>query len=236
MKVGIMQPYFMPYIGYWQLIGEVDKFVLLDDVNYIMRGYINRNTILLNGQTYRFTIPIYKASQNRLIMDTKLNFDQKEKTRFLRTVQNAYHKADYYDKVMPLLQKIIYYQEENLTKYIQFSIEQVKKYLNLTTEILVSSEIEKNDTLKGEDRIIEICRILGADTYINPSGGRALYHQERFIKENMQLYFIDTRMDQVIYKQCSKQFVENLSIIDLLLNISVEEIKSLLEKFQLSIK
>lgn len=68
MKIGIMQPYFMPYIGYWQLINEVDKFVLLDDVNYIMRGYINRNNILLNGEIYRFTIPVHKASQNKSVM------------------------------------------------------------------------------------------------------------------------------------------------------------------------
>lgn len=68
MKIGIMQPYFMPYIGYWQLINEVDKFVLLDDVNYIMRGYINRNNILLNGEIYRFTIPVHKALQNKSVM------------------------------------------------------------------------------------------------------------------------------------------------------------------------
>lgn len=84
MKVGIMQPYFMPYIGYWQLINVVDKFVLLDDVNYIMRGYINRNSILLNGKPYRFTLPVENASQNKLIMDTKLRFAQEKNRIFLR--------------------------------------------------------------------------------------------------------------------------------------------------------
>lgn len=79
MKMAIMQPYLFPYIGYWQLISAVDKFVLLDDVNFIKRGYINRNSILINGKAHMFSIPIRKASQNRLIMDTKLNFNEKEK-------------------------------------------------------------------------------------------------------------------------------------------------------------
>lgn len=236
MKIGIMQPYFMPYIGYWQLINEVDKFVLLDDVNYIMRGYINRNNILLNGEIYRFTIPVHKASQNKLIMDTKLKFEKQEKDRLMMTLRNAYHKADYYSKVMPLMETIIYNKEDNLTKYIQFSIESVKKYLNMTTPVLVSSELEKNNGLKGQERIIEICKRLGADIYINPSGGRRLYNQKRFLAENMKLYFIDTQVDQIIYRQCSNQFIQNLSIIDLLMNISVEEINMLLGKFELNLK
>lgn len=236
MKIGIMQPYFMPYIGYWQLIKEVDKFVLLDDVNYIVRGYINRNNILLNGEIYRFTIPVDKASQNKLIMDTKLKFGKQEKDRLLMTLRSAYHKAKYYSNVMPLMETIIYNQEDDLTRYIQFSIEKVKKYLNMTTPVLISSELEKDNGLKGEERIIEICKRLGADTYINPSGGRALYHHEHFLTENMKLYFIDMQVDQIIYRQCSNQFVQNLSIIDLLMNISVEEINLLLEKFQLNSK
>ena len=89
MKIGIMQPYFMPYIGYWQLIGAVDKFVILDDVNYIMRGFINRNSILLNGKPYRFTLPVEKASQNKLIQETALSFTQKSKMYFLKTICNA---------------------------------------------------------------------------------------------------------------------------------------------------
>ena len=82
MKIAIMQPYLFPYIGYWQLIYAVDEFVLLDDVNYIMRGYVNRNNILLNGKSHRFTVPIQKASQNKLIMETKLNFSDEDKRKF----------------------------------------------------------------------------------------------------------------------------------------------------------
>lgn len=144
MKVGVMQPYLFPYIGYWQLINAVDRFVILDDVNYIMRGYINRNSILLNGKPYRFTIPIKKASQNKLIMETELNFDLLAKEKFLQTIQTAYKKAPYYEKVMPMMIEIINQQESDLTRFIRFSIEKLMEYLHIQTEILVSSQLEKN--------------------------------------------------------------------------------------------
>ena len=234
MKVGIMQPYFMPYIGYWQLINAVDKFVILDDVNYIMRGYINRNSILLNGKPYRFTIPIEKASQNKLIMETKLNFTQDKKRDFLMTIHSAYGKAPYYDKVMPLIESIINNPERDLTAFIIYSIEKIMEYLGMHTELMVSSKIEKNPALKGEERIIEICKVIGADIYINPSGGRKLYHQEKFAKENIKLYFLDSCIDEIIYNQQQRNFETNLSIIDIVFLNELETIHEFLEKYDLN--
>lgn len=95
MKTAIMQPYFFPYLGYFQMFNAVDKFVLLDDVNFIMRGYINRNSILLNGKAHKFSIPLEKPSQNKLINETKLNFSLKDKENFLKTIQLAYKKAPF---------------------------------------------------------------------------------------------------------------------------------------------
>ncbi len=236
MKIAVMQPYFMPYIGYWQLINAVDRFVLLDDVNYITRGYINRNSILVNGKTFRFTIPIKKASQNKLIMNTMLNYDIKEKNNFISTLYNAYRKSDYYEEIMPIMEEIIHYEEEDLTKFILFSIEKVMEYLKINTPILLSSKIEKQFELKGEDRIIAICQKLGADTYINPSGGRMLYHRDRFIKENIELYFLDSMLGEIEYKQNTEKFIPNLSIIDVLMNASGYEINEMMKKYTLSTK
>lgn len=234
MKVGIMQPYFMPYIGYWQLINAVDRFVILDDVNYIMRGYINRNSILLNGKPYRFSIPIEKASQNKLIMETRLNFTPDKKHDFLLTVGNAYRKAPYFEDVMPLIKDVVKNPQADLTAFIRYSMEKVMQYLDLDTEILLSSEIEKNQMCKGEERIVEICKKLGADIYINPCGGRKLYHRDAFEKEHMQLFFLDTQSDYIVYKQARQEFMGNLSIIDIMMFNEIEKIQGFLERYELN--
>lgn len=233
MKIGIMQPYFMPYIGYWQLIGAVDKFVILDDVNYIMRGFINRNSILLNGEPYRFTLPVEKASQNKLIKETALSFTQKSKMDFLKTICNAYRKSPHFEEVMPLLTEAVNYEEADLTEFIRFSIEKVIAFLHIDTEILLSSQIDKDNTLKAEKRIIEICKALHADTYINPCGGRALYSHSDFEREGIDLFFLETKKENIIYNQNQDFFVENLSIIDVLMYNDIQTIRKYINEYEL---
>ena len=231
-----MQPYIFPYIGYWQLINAVDRFVILDDVNYIVRGYINRNSILLNGKPYRFTIPIKKASQNKLIMDTELNFSKDDRKKFLSTIQNAYKKAKFYEIVMPLIEEIINYPEDDLTTFTHFSIKKIMEYLNIQTDILVSSKIDKNQELRAESRILEICKKIGADTYINSSGGRNLYHQEVFGKEDIKLLFLDPTMDEIRYNQNQQEFVDYLSIVDVLMFNDKSKIREFMGAYNLNEK
>lgn len=231
MKTAIMQPYFFPYLGYFQMFSAVDKFVLLDDVNFIMRGYINRNSILLNGKAHKFSIPLEKPSQNKLINETKLNFSQKDKENFLKTIQLAYKKAPFYKDFYPILESIVLNEENDLTKYLKFSFEQVKEYLNLDTEILISSEIEKDNTLKAQDRIIEINKKLGTTTYINAIGGQELYNRDDFKAIGMELKFI--KMEPVEYKQFKNEFVPYLSMIDVLMFNNVSTVKELLGNYEL---
>lgn len=234
MKMAVMQPYLFPYIGYWQLINAVDKFVIFDDVNYIKRGYINRNSILMNGSPYRFTIPIKKASQNRLIMETKLDFDVVAKQKFMQTLSYAYHKAPYYDDVMPILENIIYNQQDDLTQYIYNSFIKICEYLQINTEFCFSSQIQKDNTLHGEEKIIELCKCLQGNEYVNPCGGRKLYNQDNFEKENIQLFFLDTHTDQIVYNQDISGFEKNLSIIDILFFNDVDTIGRFLMEYDLN--
>ena len=229
-----MQPYLFPYIGYWQLMNAVDQFVILDDVNYIVRGYINRNRILFHGQPYMFTIPIKKASQNRLIMDTELRFETEDKRKILLTIRNAYKKAPYFETVMPIIEDIILNPEKDLTSYIRFSMENIIRYLDADIEILQSSEIEKKQNLKAGEKIIEICKVLGADTYINPCGGRALYDHSDFEKEGIKLFFLDTKEECISYDQRQDKFVPNLSIIDILMFNDVRTIQKFLKEYELN--
>ena len=234
MKLAITQPYLFPYIGYWQLIAAADRFVLLDDVNYIKKGFINRNRILYGNSDHQFTISLDHPSQNNLIMDSKLSADPESRMNFLRLVQDAYRHAPYYDAVYPLIERVMTNNELDLTEFIFYSIRETAAYLGVKTEFTKSSLVEKDPALRAQDRIIAICKKLGADTYINPAGGRELYDQETFAANGLQLYFIDMKQDMVRYKQFAEPFIENLSIIDVMMFNSVEEIGELLKYYELN--
>lgn len=229
MNLAIMQPYFLPYIGYWQLVNAVDTFVLLDDVSFIKKGYINRNSILLNGKSHLFTIPIEKISQNKLIKDTKLKFNNKDKENFLKTIIMGYKKAPYFSYVYPILEDIIFNDDNDLTSYIKYSIDKVNSYLDIKTEILISSQINKNNTLKSQDRIIEINKLLNASHYINAIGGQNLYDKTVFKQNGIELNFIKTKPYN--YVQYDKNFVSALSIIDVLMFNSKDEVQVMLDDY-----
>lgn len=233
MKTAIMQPYLFPYIGYYQLINVIDNFIILDDVNYIMRGWINRNNILLNGKAHLFSIPINKGTQNKLICETKLNFSLQDKTKLLKTIQSVYKKAPYFYSFYQIFEEIILYEEDDLTKYLVNSFVKTLKYVQIKKNFICSSKIEKNNSLKAQDKIIEICKKLNTTIYVNLSGGRTLYNHNDFEKNNIELRFIETLFDEIKYKQYNNDFVGNLSFLDIIMFNSKESIANLLDKCQL---
>ena len=228
MTLGIMQPYFMPYIGYWQLMAAVDTYVIYDDVNYIKKGWINRNNILVNNDKQMFTISLNGASQNKLINEITIADDF---TKLRKTIHMAYHKAPYYNEVVALLDKIFSYQSCNLADFIANSIELVCQYLDIQTKIIMSSDIEKDNSLKGQDKILEICKLLNADTYYNAIGGQELYDKSVFEKENIKLCFLKSDIPE--YSQYKNAFVPGLSIIDVLMFNSPIEVKQMLTNYKL---
>jgi len=215
MKIAIMQPYLFPYIGYFQLISAVDKFVILDDVNFINKGWINRNRILVNGKVHLFTVPLKEASQNRLIKDVEVSNDGIWGKKVLKTIEMNYKKAPYYDSISPIISKIILSASKSISELIRQSIVEVNQYLNIGTIIQDTSTVYDNRHLRAEDRIIDICRKEGADQYINPSGGTELYSKERFKSAGIDLKFL--KSNPVSYRQFENEFVPWLSIIDILM-------------------
>lgn len=228
MKLGIMQPYFLPYIGYFQLIKAVDKYVVFDDVNYIMRGWINRNNFLVNGEKILLTISLKKSSSNRLINQIEIadNF-----TNFMKTVQQNYGKAPYFKDVYPLLERIVQYDDKCLSRFNANSIKEICNYLGIDTTLLISSDLPKDCSLKGMAKGLEICRLLKTDVYINAIGGQKIYKKEDFSLYNIELYFLQT--DNISYKQFNKTFISNLSILDVLMFNSVKDANTLLDKYKL---
>lgn len=222
-----MQPYFLPYIGYFQLVAAVDKFVLYDDVNYINKGWINRNQILVNGQPYMFTIPLKEASQNKKINEINLASDEKWRDKTLRTFLQSYKKAPMFNEVFPLIESIFKYPETNLATFIHHSLTEVCDYIKFKTEIVPSSTIYNNQDLNGQDRILDICMREKASIYINAPNGKSLYEASVFSAKNIELKFLES--SSVRYEQYPQSdFVPNLSIVDVLMFNDREKIGSML--------
>ncbi|MBO9636811.1 MAG: WbqC family protein, partial [Siphonobacter aquaeclarae] len=175
MKLAIMQPYLFPYIGYFQLLKTVDKFVLYDDVAFINRGWINRNKVLVNGKEQLFTIPLREASQNKKILEIDIDDTQKWRDKLLKTLQQSYKKAPQYAAVYPVIEEILQTPATRIADLIAVSITLLANYLSISTEIVPSSTIYANQHLKGPERILDICLQEGASEYINPIGGMELY-------------------------------------------------------------
>jgi len=226
-----MQPYFMPYIGYFQLLNAVDKFIILDDVNFIKKGWINRNTILINGKEFLFSIPLKGVSQNKVINQIEIDNNSSWKTNLLKTITLSYKKAPFFNEIYSLIEDLLLQEESNLVKFIAYSLQKTCNFLSIQTMILISSEIKKDNDLKGQDRIIEICKKVNATNYINAIGGTALYDEIFFFKHNISLNFI--KSNEIIYSQFKNEFIPWLSIIDIMMFNSPERIKNYLNQYEL---
>jgi capsule polysaccharide modification protein KpsS len=231
MKVGVMQPYFFPYIGYWQLMNAVDRYVILDDVNFIKRGWINRNRILNGDKDEFIRITIENISQNRKI-DEHFLFEKEKCFEVLRrTIREKYAKAPYFQETYSLIDSVLSFEGDNVADFLSDQIVKVCDHLDIDTEILRSSRLQKDESLKAQDRIIDLCRRLGADEYYNAIGGVELYDRESFEDAGMQLHFLKAHLDE--YEQFGNAFVPGLSIIDVMMFNDVETVKKMLGDYEL---
>ncbi len=214
MRLAIMQPYFMPYIGYFQLIAAVDLFIIYDNIEYTKKGWINRNRLLQNGTDCVFSLPLKKDSDFLHIRERELaaSFDRR---KLLNQIKGAYQKAPYFDDIFPLVENIVTCNESNLFEFLRQSIAKVCCYLNIGTEIRVSSSIPIDKTLKNQEKVIALNRAVGANIYINSSGGMDLYDKKVFAQGGIQLQFIKPK--PLEYRQFAEPFVSWLSIIDVLM-------------------
>lgn len=230
MKIAIMQPYFFPYIGYFQLINAVDKFVIYDNIEFTKKGWINRNRILVNGKDEYITLPLKKDSDYLNIAQRCLTDTYKiERVKLLRRINGSYRKAPQFNEVYSLVEVIINTEEENLFEFTHQSLENICQYLNIKTEFIISSKISIDHQLKSQEKVIAICKALNANQYINPIGGVELYSKEIFQQNNIELNFI--KPDTIEYMQFTNQFIPWLSIIDVMMFNSKEKIHRYLNSF-----
>lgn len=230
MKLGIMQPYFFPYLGYWQLINAVDTYVVYDDVAYIKGGWINRNSILVNGKANLITLSLENSSSFKNINEINILKNGKNAEKILKTIQMAYKKAPFYNEVMPSIENLLL-KNDKIADLNYNSILEINKYLGIDTKVMLSSTLDKDNSLKSQNKVIAINKLLGSDTYINAIGGQELYDREEFKREGIELKFL--KMKDIKYTQFKNQFVPSLSIIDILMFNSKEETKEMLNKYSL---
>lgn len=228
MKLAIMQPYFFPYIGYWQLINAVDSFVIYDDVNFIKGGWVNRNRILVNKQEHMLTLELKKSSPNKLINQLEIS---SSRARLVKTISMSYKQAPHFSTSMPLIEEIMSSQASNLALFLEQAIRKLCYYMGIQTTILVSSHIEKNNELRAQEKILNICKKLKADLYINAIGGQELYDSSAFKVQGIDLAFIQPL--PLEYKQFSNAFLPWLSIIDVIMFNSLGTIQYKLAQYKL---
>ncbi|MCC4282815.1 WbqC family protein [Marinobacter salarius] len=229
MKLAVMQPYLFPYIGYFQLIYAADLFLIYDDVSYIKQGYINRNSVLSPNGRARFTVPVPGASSNKLISELAFSTDV---SKVLRTLEQSYSKAPFFSVVFPMIRDILEHEDRSIALVCQKSYQTVFSYLGLEKQLEKTSELDYDRSASARDRLLTLCHKFDADCYINASGGRELYAKDEFAERGVALKFIDSL--PVVYQQASKEFVPNLSIIDVLMNCSPGEVISLLKQYELN--
>jgi hypothetical protein len=231
MKLAIMQPYFFPYIGYFQLVNAVDKFVLYDDVNFISRGWIHRNNFLIGGEAKLVGIPLKNASQNKLICDVEVDDMQPWREKFVRTIELAYKKASQFAAVFPLVARVATSGETRIASLAALSIRAVADFLGVHTEFVPTSRVYENSSQKAEHRILDICEREQTTDYINPIGGRALYRGENFAERSIRLHFLEAHPIQ--YAQFNGRFTPCLSMLDVLMFNDKTKTRRLLEEYTL---
>lgn len=230
-SLAIMQPYFFPYIGYWQLIHAVDHFVIYDDVNYIKGGWVNRNRILINGEPAYITVPLHQPSPYKRICDIALQPSPLWRNKLVKMVEMTYRKSPCFIEVFPIIEEIIRHESDNLSDYLAHQLQTLAVFMGIKTEFVVTSRPYENNDLSGQERVLNICKREEAITYINPQGGQTLYDTETFLSVGIDLRFIVMR--PLPYKQRAAGFVPYLSIIDALMEVGPIEIKHHLDAFDL---
>ena len=214
MKLAIMQPYFFPYVGYFQLIAAVDLFIVYDNIKYTKKGWINRNRMLQNGKDVTFSLPLKNASDHLDVCERELAPDFKRE-KLLNQIKGAYRGAPYFSQAFRLVEEILRCEDNNLFGFLHHSIVKTSEHLGITTQIKRSSDIAIDHGLKNQDKVLALCEAVGAATYVNAIGGMELYSKEAFQEKSVDLKFIHSRPFE--YAQFGDAFVPWMSIIDVMM-------------------
>lgn len=235
MRLAIMQPYFFPYIGYFQLVNAVNRFILFDDVQYIRHGWVNRNRVLKPGEGWQYIIaPLQKHKQTELIKNVKLQEGDEWKKKILRQLEHYKKKAKYFNEAMQLLSCCFDSDETSITKFNAHCLKIICDHLQIPFKEEISSEMNFNysNVTDAGEWALRISEQLNATEYINPAGGKELFDKNKFLNANIKLAFLYPSLEE--YDQRRNDFDEGLSIIDVLMFNGIKETKKMINKFEIT--
>jgi len=225
-----MQPYFFPYVGYFQLINAVDEFVVYDNIEYTKKGWINRNRILVDGKDAYISLPLRKDSDFMQVKDRQLaDTWPADRKKMLNRITESYRKAPQFAQVFPLLETCLFFEDHNLFNFIFHSIRKVNEFLDISTKLVISSTIPINHQLKAEEKVKAICCSRQANVYMNPIGGLELYSKESFMINGIELLFHKSK--SITYPQFKNEFVPWLSMIDVMMFNPKETVRDFLSEY-----
>ncbi len=230
-RVAIMQPYFLPYIGYFQLINAVDEFIIYDNIQFSKKGWFHRNRLLQNGKDEYFTLPLKKDSDfldvNERFLSESWEF---EKYKILRKIKENYRKAPFFEVSFPIIEAVFNFKNTNLFEFSFNSLKILCDRLDIKTSFIISSILDiDHETILGEAKVMALCKAVNATHYVNPIGGLELYSRSNFENCNLELSFI--KSNPIVYQQFNENFVPWLSILDLMMFNSIDQIKLWLNDF-----
>jgi hypothetical protein len=230
MRLAVMQPYFFPYIGYFQLVNAVDTFIIYDNIQYTKKGWINRNRILNNQKEALITLSIQKDSDYLNVCERRIA-KEFNRSKLLGRIRGAYLRAPFFKDTYPLLEEIIQNDESNLFDYLHNSLLLLFNHLGIQSKVIVSSSVDIDHSLKSQNKVLAFCRALNTNIYVNAIGGVNLYSPTDFNDEGISLRFIKSR--PIEYAQFKNDFCPGLSIIDVMMFNSVEVIQGYLGNYDL---
>ena len=229
-KIAMMQPYWFPYKGYFSLYLNCDVFIFLDDVNFINKGYINRNKILTKNGPVNLTIPLSKSSQNKRINQIYTHNLEYFSKKIEKTIFNSFCKRPFGKEALKLFNQSTGKNDRPIFEIAVSSIINTARYLSISKDFFFSSKLNL-ENFSGEKRIIEICKIFKATEYVNLLGGINFYNPENFKKNFIKLSFLKNH--SYSYEQGSQLFYPDLSILDLIANLNIKNVINQINQFSI---
>lgn len=232
MKIAIMQPYLFPYIGYFSLIKNTDYFVFFDTPQYIRKGWINRNRILgTNGTDVYFTVPVEKCARETPINKVKISCNENWKEKWMGQLTIYKKRAPYYSKIISLVQDILNVKTQYISELAINSVVRTCDYLgmNFHYDIFSQMNLPLFEVKAPDEWALYITKEMKYDTYVNPPGGKSFFDASKYKKVDIELEFLTQEIKK--YNQRVKEFVPGLSMLDVMMFCTPEEILRMMDSY-----
>lgn len=214
MKVTIHQPYYLPYLGFFHKIIKSDAFVLLDNAQFEKGNFYNRNKINSNSGEVLLTVPVTLESFQTTINDVKITSFKWQKKHY-KTILQSYQKAPFFSDHRVFLEEC--FLENKWEKLADLNIFMIKYFLSyLDISIPVYKVSEMDIVSEKTERLNDICKSLNATSYLSGPSGKKYLVESIFQKSNIEIEY--QSFNHPIYKSIHKEFLPNMSILDLLMN------------------